>query len=620
MNNPHRGRGPENDFAKITRYTRKRVNDRRPLTRRGPIPYPPAMFAPANEPVGHEFQTWDGSRLSYRAWLPDVPATRAVLLFHRGHEHGGRWDAVARALVADGMAVFAWDQRGHGRSAGPRGGAPDLAAVVRDADEFARHVDRTHGVPTADTAVVASSLGAVVATAWVHDYAPPVRALVVAAAAFAVKLYVPLAIPALRVKERLRPGGHVTSFVRSSMLTADPGERAAYDADPLIFRPIAVNLLLDLHDAGRRLVADAGAITTPTLVLVAGRDWVVRRGPQLAFFRDLGATAKRLEVFPSGRHALFHDAVAGDVVRRVRDFLAERFAAPPPAADDGAASRTEYDLLRTPPSPRWRATRRIVRLGGLLSDGLRLGAATGFDSGQTLDYVYANRAAGRTPLGRLVDRGYLDAVGWRGIRVRRRHVDELLREAITRTPGPAHVLDVAAGAGRYVLELIRDLPDRHVTAELRDYRQANLDAAAALARSLGVAGVSFTLADAFDRDRLAAASPRPTVVVVSGLYELFPENDAVRRSLAGIADALPAGGHLVYTGQPWHPQVEFIARALTNRDGRPWVMRRRSQAELDGLVRAAGFEKLGQRIDNWGIFTVSLARRTGDTAGEPQGR
>jgi hypothetical protein len=38
-------------------------------------------------------------------------------------------------------------------------------------------------------------------------------------------------------------------------------------------------------------------------------------------------------------------------------------------------------------------------------------------------------------------------------------------------------------------------------------------------------------------------------------------------------------------------------------------MRRRSQAEMDQLVDHAGFEKLTQRIDEWGIFTVALARR-----------
>ena len=38
-------------------------------------------------------------------------------------------------------------------------------------------------------------------------------------------------------------------------------------------------------------------------------------------------------------------------------------------------------------------------------------------------------------------------------------------------------------------------------------------------------------------------------------------------------------------------------------------MRRRTQAEMDQLVSAAGFRKIDQRIDEWGIFTVSLAER-----------
>jgi hypothetical protein len=72
------------------------------------------------------------------------------------------------------------------------------------------------------------------------------------------------------------------------------------------------------------------------------------------------------------------------------------------------------------------------------------------------------------------------------------------------------------------------------------------------------------------------------------------------------------GGRLIYTGQPWHPQIEFIARTLTShRGGAPWVMRRRTQEELDELVRAAGFNKLEQRIDPQGMFTVSLAERIG---------
>jgi hypothetical protein len=117
------------------------------------------------------------------------------------------------------------------------------------------------------------------------------------------------------------------------------------------------------------------------------------------------------------------------------------------------------------------------------------------------------------------------------------------------------------------------------------------------------------LGNAFDRASLAAIKPRPTIAIVSGLYELFPQNEPVLRSLRGLADAMEEGGHLLYTNQPWHPQVEFIARTLRNREGKPWIMRRRTQAEMDELVAAAGFEKVSQEIDQWGIFTVSVARR-----------
>jgi hypothetical protein len=40
-------------------------------------------------------------------------------------------------------------------------------------------------------------------------------------------------------------------------------------------------------------------------------------------------------------------------------------------------------------------------------------------------------------------------------------------------------------------------------------------------------------------------------------------------------------------------------------------MRRRTQGEMDALVRTAGFTKIAQEIDTWGIFTVSVAQRVG---------
>ena len=404
------------------------------------------------------------------------------------------------------------------------------------------------------------------------------------------------------------------------MLTHDRPQQEAYDADGLIFRQISVNLLLDLHDAGTRLVADAGAINTPTLVLAAGRDWVVKQSAQRTFYETLSSRVKEFEVYPDQYHALFHETRRGEVVGRVRAFIGECFERPRQTwpdealltADRGGFTKTEYDRLRAPGGRRWTAVRGGMNLAAKLSDGIGVGRAEGFDSGVMLDYVYANRPAGRTALGRAVDRNYLNSPGWRGIRARREHLQRLLREAIKKLQDegrPVRVLDVAAGAGRYVLETLAAVEG--ATAVLRDYKPANLDAARNLAAELGLTDrVEIVQADAFDRDSLAAVEPKPTVGIASGLYELFPENAPVRRSLAGLADALGPGGYLIYTCQPWHPQLEFIARALTNREGDPWVMRRRTQAEMDALVRDAGFEKLDQAVDRWGIFTVGLARLT----------
>src|SRR3954452_20131574 len=198
--------------------------------------------------IEQSLTSWDGTQLFYRAWIPSPVPDKALLLFHRGHEHSGRWQETVEALGFNDIAVFAPDARGHGRSEGERGAANSLCDVIRDIDSFARHISKHHGIALENTIVLAHSLAAVNVAAWVHDYAPPIRAMILATAAFRVKLYVPLAIPALRMRQNFFGPGTVTSYVKSGLLTRDRKEAARYDADPLIFRQIAVNVLLDLND------------------------------------------------------------------------------------------------------------------------------------------------------------------------------------------------------------------------------------------------------------------------------------------------------------------------------------------------------------------------------------
>ena len=571
------------------------------------------------------FVTHDGVELFYRHWPSQTPTRGAIVIFHRGHEHSGRIAHLADELDLPEFDVFAWDSRGHGRSPGPRGDSPSFGASVRDVQCFIDHIRDTYGIAHQDMAVLAQSVGAVMVSTWAHDYAPKIRCLVLASQAFKVKLYVPFARPGLRLMRALRGNFFVNSYVKSKFLTHDAERQKSFDADPLITRAISVNILLALYEAANRVVSDAQAITIPTQLLISGADWVVHHGPQHEFFERLGTPIKEKHLLDGFFHDTLGEANRQIAVAKARDFILRRFAETPQHVDLREADRrgTTFEesatLAKPLPalSPRglfWAATRLNMKIGGLFSEGVRLGHQTGFDSGSTLDYVYRNKPAGTGPLGRMIDKQYLESIGWRGIRQRKVHLEELLRKAMDtlhEAGRPLRILDIAAGHGRYVLEALAHTPHRPDSILLRDFSDINVRDGATLIREKNLQKIArFEKGDAFDRASVAGVQPRPSIGIVSGLYELFPENDMVRRSLAGMAEAVEAGGYLIYTGQPWHPQLELIARALTShRGGQAWVMRRRTQAEMDQLVEEAGFEKIEQRIDEWGIFTVSLARK-----------
>ncbi len=304
-------------------------------------------MTPSRQASEHGFRSWDGAELFYRAWLPEQSTTRAVILFHRGHEHSGRWQDAVDKLDLPDFALFAWDARGHGRSPGERGYAENLGVLTRDVDAFVGHVSRHYGIPMENIVVFAHSVGSVLVANWVHDYAPKIRALVLGSPALRVRLYVPFAIPGLRLLLKFKPKAFVNSYVKAKLLTHDPAKIASYNADPLITRCIAVNLLVDLFDAGRKLVEDAAAITVPTLVLTSGADWVVDQDIQRQFFERLGSPVKEMHVYPGFFHDTFNEQDNHLPLDAARRFILEAF------------SRPRHEVLAAGGRPQQRGSARV---------------------------------------------------------------------------------------------------------------------------------------------------------------------------------------------------------------------------------------------------------------------
>jgi hypothetical protein len=259
----------------------------------------------------------------------------------------------------------------------------------------------------------------------------------------------------------------------------------------------------------------------------------------------------------------------------------------------------------------------MFRTVGKLSKGIQIGWQYGFDSGESLDYVYENQADGIGPLGKLLDRFYLNSAGWKGIRKRGTNIKETIRWAINSSleskenaPAAVELVDIASGPGRYVIDVLAYSQLKGlVQAHLFDVDRNGLAFGKKRAENLGIDKIEFQYRDAFAEETDPNIKGRADVAIASGLYELFSDNAMVSRSLSILAERVRDNGFLIYTNQPWHPQLEFIAEVLTNRHGQPWVMRCRSQEEMDELVRNAGFEKLSMKSDDAGIFTVSVARK-----------
>ncbi len=597
------------------------------------------------------YNAYDGTAIYYRYWLtmPLVDIKKAsqpqqrrqVILLHRGHEHSGRLAELGQQFAAAGYQVFAWDARGNGRSGGIKDHADSVTELERDLNDFVQMVIGQTGIAIDDTLIVASSIGAVLAAAWVHDYAPNIRGMILGTPALSIRLYMPFAIPSLKVARTLGLMSRVSSYVKAQVLTHDKEAQQAYNADPLISNSISTDLLIDTHATGQRLLDDAGAITVPTFVLCAGKDYVVDKQAERQFYEAINTPVKRWQLYPDSYHAIFHETNKADVFADCLDFAEQVFSTPVQAPDLTAAhlnsaSKDKVDRLAIKPfNPSFAITRFAMQKFGYVSDAIATGLEHGFDSGHSLDHVYYNQPSGQNKFGQAVDKFYLNNIGWQGIRIRRENILELAREAFADIklanknqvnqnspdkPYQPKLLDIASGHGFYAFDLLTEFESLH--AELRDYEMHNIQALQAKAERLEISSRVITCQkDAFDCASYANAQTESNniknlndegfdIAIASGVFELFSDNTLPATALAGIYDSLKTDGYLIYTNQPWHPEQEFISKTLNNHRGSSWVMRCRSQAEMDKLVERAGFKKVAMRIDRFGIFTVSLAIKT----------
>ena len=248
--------------------------------------------------------------------------------------------------------------------------------------------------------------------------------------------------------------------------------------------------------------------------------------------------------------------------------------------------------------------RFVMRTIGNLSDGIRIGNTYGYDSGVMIDYVYKNKPGGRFGVGTLIDWAYLNSVGWQGIRLRKVLLTSALtgvvRDHLQRKP---HIqfLDIACGGAEYDIDTLKQFDAGKIDVELRDYKTENIEKAKQNASANGLHSIRFKQANAFDA---ANYSDRWDIVVASGFWEIIDDDALIKGCIQNIAACLDAGGSLVFTIQPYHPQLEMAARSLISNTGKPWIMRLRSLDLYKQWLNEAGLEYVSHTMEKHQIFGV----------------
>jgi alpha-beta hydrolase superfamily lysophospholipase len=266
-----------------------------------------------------------------RAGNPAAARTH-VLIVHGLGEHLGRYAALVDRLVQAGHAVTLYDQRGHGRSGGPRGGIPHEAALLGDLAcliDNCREARPSLPWEAQDLPLVllGHSMGGAVAARFVAEglaerpaaWWRPVGGLVLSSPALAADLN-----PWQRVLlglGRLAPDQAAHNGLQPSWISRDQDVVRAYQADPLVHKHITPRLARFILAAGDKVRARAERWQTPTLLMWAGADRCVAPRGSAEFARRAPPGVLQSQRFDRLYHEIFNEPEREQVIATLLQWL-----------------------------------------------------------------------------------------------------------------------------------------------------------------------------------------------------------------------------------------------------------------------------------------------------------
>jgi len=264
-----------------------------------------------------------GIRIFVRSWRPESTPQAAIVICHGVNSHSGQYLWVGEELAASGLAVFALDLRGRGRSDGERFYVEDVADYVSDVAATVTLVKSRH--PGLQVFLLGHSAGGVVSSTYVLENQAGLAGFI--CESFAFQVPAPgFALAAIKGLSHIAPRLPVLKL-KNEDFSRDPKAVEALNNDPLTAHEVQPAITVAaLVRADERLREEFPLITLPVLIMHGTDDKAtVCHGSQF-FYETAGSKDKTLKLYEGHYHDLLNDIGKEQVMNDIREWIATRVA------------------------------------------------------------------------------------------------------------------------------------------------------------------------------------------------------------------------------------------------------------------------------------------------------
>jgi acylglycerol lipase len=260
----------------------------------------------------------NGLNLFYRCWRPSGTPRAVVVIVPGFNSHSGYYTWVAERLVEKGLAVYAIDLRGRGKSDGERFYVQQFADYAADVGALMSLVKANE--PNLPVFLLGHSAGGVVSCLYTLDHQQELAGLV--CESFAFKVPAPdFALAVFKGLSHLAPHAHVL-HLKNADFSRDPAVVEAMDHDPLIAHETQpTQTLAEMVRADERLEREFADVTLPLLILHGTNDKATRPSGSQQFYETASSRDKTLKLYEGGYHDLLNDTDRDVVIADISAWL-----------------------------------------------------------------------------------------------------------------------------------------------------------------------------------------------------------------------------------------------------------------------------------------------------------